>query len=554
MRAIRSSLTLLMAAAACAQTQNEPASLSGDVTHTVTGAPILRAHITLRGNAPNGATYGALTNAEGKFAITGIPAGIYQATVERIGFFLPPLPGNRTTVEVNLRAAEKKEDLKFRLAPLGSISGRVVDAKGEPVEGVAVTIDAGQGYSPIRDTTDDQGRYRLVGLQPGKHKVRANVGGLPTPPEVRSDGTTEIRYAPTWYPGAATYREGVRVELVAGAEVSGIDIPLVRIPMVRISGKVFDFPPEVRTATLSFAQTTGSRGSGNVKRDGTFEVWNIDPGKYFLTASWQGTGNQRVQTAPIDIEIGQQHIDRLELRLVPPSDIAGTIIYEDEGARPPAPQQAGQQGSQAPRQVLTVPQPPPPPGTPQSAQRPPDNRAPRVEVRTVDPGIYGTSSAISDVAADGSFRLNGVPAARFRVMPTWQNAYVKSVTLGDTQRDGNVLYLRNGSAGAALTVLLSSAFGSVSGTVADQSGPVNGARVALLRDDFVSLGDVTFTNTDATGAYNYQNVRPGKYRLAVVEEYDLAPRAGNLDDYEDILVHVDVQPKDKVTKDLKRHK
>jgi hypothetical protein len=139
-------------------------------------------------------------------------------------------------------------------------------------------------------------------------------------------------------------------------------------------------------------------------------------------------------------------------------------------------------------------------------------------------------------------------------MLTWPNAYVKSVALGNTQVDGNVLNLRNGSAGASLTVVVSSTFGSISGTVADSSGPVADARVALVRDDFVSVGDVTFINTDATGAYNYQNVRPGKYRIAVVEENDSAPRAGNLDEYEDILVHLDVLPKEKVTKDLKRHK
>jgi len=124
MRAIRSSGILLLAACAFAQTQNEPASLSGSVTHSITGAPILRAHITLRGNGNNVPTYGALTNSEGKFSITGIVVGIYQASIERTGFFMPPLPGNRTTVELNLRAAEKKDDLKFRLAPLGTISGR----------------------------------------------------------------------------------------------------------------------------------------------------------------------------------------------------------------------------------------------------------------------------------------------------------------------------------------------------------------------------------------------------------------------------------------------
>jgi hypothetical protein len=103
-------------------------------------------------------------------------------------------------------------------------------------------------------------------------------------------------------------------------------------------------------------------------------------------------------------------------------------------------------------------------------------------------------------------------------------------------------------------VLLSSAFGSVAGTVTDGDGPVAGARVALLRDDFVSLGDVTFTSTDTAGAYAIANLRPGKYRLlAVVEENDNGPRAGNLDDYEDALARIEVEAKERLTKDLKRH-
>jgi hypothetical protein len=102
-------------------------------------------------------------------------------------------------------------------------------------------------------------------------------------------------------------------------------------------------------------------------------------------------------------------------------------------------------------------------------------------------------------------------------------------------------------------VLVSSAFGSVSGTVSDGSGPVAGARVALVRDDFVSVGDVTFATADITGAYKIANVRPGGYRIAAVEENDNAPRAGNLDDYEDILAAFDMHANEAAVKDLKQH-
>jgi hypothetical protein len=131
--------------------------------------------------------------------------------------------------------------------------------------------------------------------------------------------------------------------------------------------------------------------------------------------------------------------------------------------------------------------------------------------------------------------------------------YVKAVTIGSTQVEGNVLNLRNGAARASVDVLVSSAFGSISGKVTDGDIPVAGVRIALVRDDFVSLGDVTFVSTDFAGSYSIGNVWPGKYRIAVIEEDDEGPRSGNLDNYEDVLAKLEVQPKDKLTKDLKRH-
>lgn len=119
--------------------------------------------------------------------------------------------------------------------------------------------------------------------------------------------------------------------------------------------------------------------------------------------------------------------------------------------------------------------------------------------------------------------------------------------------EANWVNLRGGAAGASLTVLVSSAFGSISGTVSEGDVPVAGARIALVRDDFVSLGDVTFASTDTAGSYTIGNVRPGKYRIAAVEENDIAPRSGNLDDYEDALAVVEIHANEKAVKDLKRH-
>jgi len=533
MRAIRSSLGWLAVAVVMAQAPPETAAVTGKVTQALTGAPLVRAHVSLRSFGPNTKDYGAITTAEGSFSITGVASGTYQATVDQVGFFMPPGTDGRPAVEVVLRAGDKKEDLKLTLAPLGSISGRVVGDEGEPLESARVIVDAGQGSnSPAWDIADEKGRFKLVGLRPGRYRVKAYGPSsdmpLPVRPEIRTDGTTEVRYAPTYYGGATEFRGASRVEVKTGVEVAGVEIRMVRAPMVRLSGKLVGAPAEARNVSFMFYSRAGSsRGMGPaLKKDGTFELWNVDPGKYLLSANWMNAG-ERVQTAPVEIEIGQSHIDNIELRVVSPADIAGTIAFEDDGARPQSTNQK------------------------QMDQKPgASSRTPRVELRIVDSGMF--SGPLQSDLADGSFHLTGVRAARYRVMLSWPTAYIKSITVGSAEVDGNVLDVRNG-AGAAITVHVRSDFGSITGTVSDAGGPVAGAQVALMRDDYVSTGDTSFAMADASGSYTFKMVRPGKYRIAATDDNDNAPRAGNLDDYEDVVAQVEVQPKDKLTKDLKRH-
>ena len=83
---MRNSLSaVLLVAAACLGAEDKPASLGGVVLDSATGAPILRAHVSLTGmptQRPTGGSgpgapasqdrqprnYGAMTDAEGKFS------------------------------------------------------------------------------------------------------------------------------------------------------------------------------------------------------------------------------------------------------------------------------------------------------------------------------------------------------------------------------------------------------------------------------------------------------------------------------------------------------
>ena len=86
-----------------------------------------------------------------------------MALLDRVGY-VAPLEVTRTMV--NLRPDEKKDNLKLKLIPVGTISGRVLDAGGQPVD--AISVEAVQGGRTQRSAmTDDRGQYRIGGLSPG---------------------------------------------------------------------------------------------------------------------------------------------------------------------------------------------------------------------------------------------------------------------------------------------------------------------------------------------------------------------------------------------------
>lgn len=62
----------------------------------------------------------------------------------------------------------------------GSISGRVTDASGAVLPGVAVTIVNTETNTPSTTTTSEHGRYAVLYLLPGTYRVTAVLDGFRT--------------------------------------------------------------------------------------------------------------------------------------------------------------------------------------------------------------------------------------------------------------------------------------------------------------------------------------------------------------------------------------
>ena len=137
----------------------------------------------------------AITNDEGKYTLTGVPAG--SATLKVAASEKHDTRGDEKTVEIHERAVNELEDVNV-LPQFGSVAGQVVDESGEPVAGVCVIVDGGEECTA---TTDQHGFYTLENLLPG---------------------VIEITFAETKLTQAAL-RQGV---VVRSGEETTVDMPL----------------------------------------------------------------------------------------------------------------------------------------------------------------------------------------------------------------------------------------------------------------------------------------------------------------------------------------
>jgi hypothetical protein len=494
-----------------AATEEKLASVEGIVTNSLSGAPLARVEVHLTEYAKEvGQEYGASTGGDGKFSIANLPKGTYMVTAKRTGYVMPAGNDGRRAFDFVLQPGDKKNDLAVKLTPTGSISGRVTGVQGVPMEGSSVMADDGTGEGP-QSTTDANGNFRIGGLAPGRYRVRAGQEFVPFQPEIRTDGTEEIHYSPTYFPNVLEPAAATRVEVRPDFEAGGTAIQMVRTPIVFVRGVVLGAP---RNAPVQLM--LGDKGRyavAGVRQDGTFQIPNVDPGKYRLFASANIAG-QRLKSAVVDVEVADKSIDRLELRMMPPVTLPGKLEYDDEQAKPRGP-------------------------------------LPRISLIDVIGGLAQPSPAVQ---ADDSFRLTDLLPGLYRVTLSGPGIFIRSLRLGMDTSEGNFLDLRNGASGGLLSVVVSSAVGEISGVVSDSNGPVSNARVALsLNGPITERPVVTFTAADVAGNYRFGNLAPGKYRLAAIDDGDAAAAKGVLEDYQDVLAEVEIHASDKLTQNLTRH-
>ncbi|TAJ08120.1 MAG: hypothetical protein EPO68_15800 [Planctomycetota bacterium] len=167
----------------------------GSISGTVLGAdnqPVegVRVSLSTEGAIQAGFLTGGqyneiVTNARGEYRLPWLRAGTY--TIGAGGSFFGGLLGDRAShgravrTGIALADGQNLEGIDFRLGGAGEIHGRVLDARGEPVEAAAVFVrdEDGRLLERVSMTmSDSAGRYTITGIGEGEYTLSARQGQL----------------------------------------------------------------------------------------------------------------------------------------------------------------------------------------------------------------------------------------------------------------------------------------------------------------------------------------------------------------------------------------
>lgn len=139
---------------------------------------VLRASTTLP--AREQAVARTLEFADGRtdFEVPGVPLGGYDVCAEAPGF-------NGQVLPVLLEPGNEHPFVNLHLVPAGSLEGRILDARGDPAEGVPVTLFAVSDNAAIEARTDAAGIFRFEKLADGAYELLVGKATAPLVPERR---------------------------------------------------------------------------------------------------------------------------------------------------------------------------------------------------------------------------------------------------------------------------------------------------------------------------------------------------------------------------------
>src|SRR5712692_7389279 len=496
------------------ESKKEPAgSVSGRVTFGDKPAPRAVVMLTTSERGPQRTPpVKASTDEDGRYRLTGVPAGSYTIAPFTPAFVLTAetsyaQPGKSIT----LSEGEEVDGIDFSLTRGGVITGRVTDADGRPLIEQYVNIirvdERGQRlpssyFNPFRFGTDDRGVYRLYGLAPGRYKV--SVGDSPDGGMVRIGFGGGV-YTRTFHPDVADESKAAVIEARAGSEATNVDIKLGRASNTYVAtGRVLDVDSGKPLSNLQYGhgslnreQTSiGAYGWTNNRTNdkGEFRIEGLGPGRYaaFVVATEQVD----FYSEPAVFEVNDSDVTGLEIKVRRGSSISGLAVLEGS--------EDGDVLAKMSQLELTA------------FSQTEDLSAPSMTSAHINP--------------DGSFRITGLRPGKARISFRYNPSSPKGFSLlrvereGVDQRDG--IETGPGETVSGVRVVLGYGTGVVRGQVKFEGGQLTpdlhfrGFARRLGSEGPTTASTATASTTvDSRGRFSLQGLMPGDYEIVLNRMY-----------------------------------
>ena len=528
----------------------------------------------------------AVSDDQGRFIFTNLPAGNYTVGAQKPAWVVadvrPRPAGLPTGVPVSVGEGQALADVRIRLTKGGVIAGTVRVPGGTAAAQVMVqalmVTDVGGARSttmgPTFAQTDDLGRFRLFGLNPGRYVVHVQPpGNMSVQATMRQVLPSEVRWAEgglvpvgmppgaapptlapapelgptvmfsrTYYPGTVSLADAALIEVQAGSERLSVDFDVQMVLTATVIGSVtlpdgtpaagaqvsLTVPSQQGQEDL-LAQLVGATQSAT-RPDGTFVINGVAPGNYELL----------VRSAPAQAGGRGARPAMAAMPLAAAMMFGGGPSSQTLWAREPISvngQPVGPIGLQL-REGLTM----------QGRvvfEGPAPETLSTIRVTVSTPSVMGglpnlpmtrMNASVGVVKDDGTFEVAGlmpghyalsVTMPGYRLLPTEPGTgwMIKSARVGDVDLADVGVDLRGGTdiVGAELT--LTSQPSELSGRVLDAAGtPVTTFPLVVFSVDRAYWGAtgrrVHALQPAADGGFLIAGLPAGQYYLAAVTEVD----------------------------------
>jgi hypothetical protein len=534
-------LAVLVQSLAIAQ-QASPASIRGLVVKWGSTDPLPQTIVELRAETGGRPVASTATSVKGEFVFPNVPAARYRVVTTRQGY-APAEYGQRRPGGVGqviaVSPGQQKTGVQIAMSEGATVFGRILDRNGQPLPFADVRIQKIEyrtgraGLVDVQTTvTNDLGEYRIFWITPGQYYVRAsatnnqNFGGTmlvnpngtdtsgasfgsttrATAAVTRMTGLEEGEsFAPIYYPATPDLQSASLVDLRAGMEMNA-NFTIIPIRTRQVRGVVVDqttgqpiqttfrgsiYPPD------RYTQSGGTTLQFN-PNNGVFQFAGIRPGVYELSALAGDLGGRTV------IDVPDRDVD-VTLRVMPVIRMSGSVRVEG----PPvtgSPLQIVIRGTLAQLNANVSPT--------------GEFEIPKVPVGSYQIGLM-PFAPLPDLPTQAG-AAPGPTRARPVVPAVWQDAYVKSIQIGDRDLFNAELVVEGQPLGP-IEVVVGLNGSSVEGrALNEKQEPVANATVVLIPNSAPPVRSDRYrsVSTNESGQFQLRGVAPGEYLAYAWEDVD----------------------------------